>query len=67
MPIMVCTLHNTKDVVRNIKRLRGSRTELHVLEVIPAEQLKGVTTVDIAHRVYRLMADDLGPDLIAAE
>ena len=67
VPIVVCTLHNTKDVVHNIKRLRGSRTELHVLEVIPAEQLKGVTTVDIAHRVYRLMADDLGPDLIAAE
>ena len=67
VPIVVCTLHNTKDVVRNIKRLRGSRTELHVLEVIPAEELKGVTTVDIAHRVHKLMADDLGPDLIAEE
>ena len=67
VPIVVCTLHNTKEVVKNIKRFRGTKTELHVLEVIPAEELKGVTTVDIAHRVHQLMADDLGPDLIAAE
>lgn len=67
VPIVVCTLKGTKDVVRNIKRLRGSKTELSVLEVIPAEELKGVTTVDIAHRCYRLMAADLGPDLIAEE
>ena len=67
VPIVVCTLKGTKDVVRNIKRLRGSKTELSVLEVIPAAELKGVTTVDIAHRCYRLMAADLGPDLIAEE
>ena len=67
VPIVVCTLKGTKDVVRNIKRLRGSKTELSVLEVIPAAELKGVTTVDIAHRCYRVMAADLGPDLIAEE
>ena len=67
VPIVVCTLKGTKDVVRNIKRLRGSKTELSVLEVIPAAELKGVTTVDIAHRCYHLMAADLGPDLIAEE
>ena len=65
VPIVVCTLHNTKDVVKNILRLRGTKTELHVLEVIPPEELKGVTTVDIAHRVHKLMADDLGPALVA--
>ncbi|MBR4290055.1 MAG: 1-acyl-sn-glycerol-3-phosphate acyltransferase [Oscillospiraceae bacterium] len=67
VPIVVCTLRNTKDVVKNIKRLRPSSVELRVLEVIPAEELKGVTTVDIAHRCYGLMAADLGPDLIAEE
>lgn len=67
VPIVVCTLKGTKDVVRNIKRLRGSKTELSVLEVIPAEELKGITTVDIARRCYCLMAADLGPDLIAEE
>ena len=67
VPVVVCTLKNTKDVVRNIKRLKPSSVEMKVLEVIPAEQLKGVTAVDIAHRCYDLMAADLGPDLIAAE
>jgi len=67
VPIVVCTLKNTKDVVRNIKRLKPSSVEMKVLEVIPTEQLKGVTTVDIAHRCYDLMAADLGPDFIAEE
>ena len=67
VPIVVCTLHNTKEVVKNIKSFRGTKTELHVLEVIPAEELKGVSTIDIARRVHKLMADDLGPDLIAEE
>ena len=67
VPIVVCTLKNTKDVVRNIKRLKPSSVEMKVLEVIPAEELKGVTTVDIAHRCYDLMAADLGPELIAED
>ena len=67
VPIVVCTLHNTKDVVYNIKHLKPSSVELRVLDVIPAEQLKGVTTVDIAHRCYDMMAADLGPGLIAED
>ena len=67
VPIVVCTLRNTKDVVRNIKHLKPSSVEMKVLEVIPAEELKGVTTVDIAHRCYELMAADLGPELIAED
>ena len=67
VPIVVCTLKDTKDVVKNIKHLKPSSVEMKVLEVIPAEELKGVTTVDIAHRCYDLMAADLGPDLIAED
>ena len=67
VPVVVCTLRNTKDVVKNIKYLRPSSVEMRVLDVIPAEELKGVTTVDVAHRCYDLMAADLGPDLIAQE
>ena len=65
VPIVVCTLKNTKDVVDNIKHLKGSRVEMKVLDVIPAEQLKGVTAVDISNRCYDLMAADMGPDMIA--
>lgn len=67
VPIVVCTLKNTKDVVHNILHFKPSHVEMKVLEVIPAEELKGVTTVDIAHRCYDLMAADLGPDLIAED
>ena len=67
VPIVVCTLKNTKDVVNNIYHFKPSYVEMKVLEVIPAEELKGVTTVDIAHRCYDLMAADLGPDLIAED
>jgi len=67
VPIVVCTLKNTKDVVNNIFRFKPSHVEMKVLDVIPAEELKGVTTVDIAHHCYDLMAADLGPDSIAED
>ena len=67
VPIVVCTLKNTQTVVKNIYRLKPSYTELKVLDVIPAEELKGVSTVDIANRCYEMMAADLGPELVAWE
>ena len=65
VPIVVCTLKNTKVVVANLKKWKRSDVELKVLDVIPAEELKGITTVDIAQRCYEMMAEDLGPDLVA--
>ena len=65
VPIVVCTLKNTKVVVKNLMKWKRSDVEMKVLEVIPAEELKGITTVDIADRCYNLMAADLGPDFIA--
>ena len=65
VPIVVCTMKNTLNSVPNLLHLKPTRVELSVLEVIPPEELKGVTTVDIAQRCYDLMAADLGPDLIA--
>ena len=65
VPIVVCTLKNTKDVVKNILRFRGSKVELNVLEVIPAETVKAKKTVEIAEYCHEVMAADLGPDLVA--
>ena len=65
VPIVVCTLRNTKDVVHNLLRYKPSHVEMHVVQTISAEELADVTTVDIAQRCYELMAEDLGPDLIA--
>ena len=65
VPIVVCTLRDTKDVVHNILHFKGSKVELRVLQTIPVEELEAVTTVEISERCHQLMADDLGPDLIA--
>ena len=65
VPIVVCTMKNTLNVIPNLLKLKPSRVEMTVLGVIPPEEIKGITTVDIADRCYRMMAEDLGPDLIA--
>ena len=67
VPIVVCTIQNTHKVFRNFLHLKATSIPLHILEVIPAEELKGVNTVDIANRVHCRMAADLGPDLVAEE
>ena len=46
VPIVVCTLRNTYEVLPNILKLKPSEVELHLVDVIPAEELKGVTTTE---------------------
>ena len=60
VPIVVCTIQGTEDVIPNLKKLRPlDRVRLHLLEVIPAEELVDKTTVELAQRVRKLMLDDL--------
>ena len=65
VPIVVCALKNTKDVVHNILHFKGSDVELSVLDVIPAEAVQAKKTVELAEMCHDLMADYLGPDLVA--
>lgn len=67
VPIVVVTLQNTQYVFHNALRLKPTRVKLHLLDVIPAEELKGVTAVDIGTRVHAMMAADLGEDLVLKE
>ncbi len=67
VPIVVCTLKNTANVVNNLCRFKPSYVQMDVLEVIPAEELKGVTTVQIAQRCHDIMAANLPKDLIAED
>lgn len=60
VPIVVCTIQNTRQIFPNLKKLRHTDVELHLVEVIPAEELKGKTTVEISDRVYESMIADLG-------
>ena len=67
VPIVICTIRNTQHVFRNFLHGKATPIPLHLVEVISPEELKGVTTVDIANRVHAAMAADLGPELVAPE
>ncbi len=67
VPIVVCTLRGTTDIIPSLKKLKSSRTELHLVGVVQPEEYKGKPTVEIADRIFHMMADDLGPDLVVRE
>ena len=60
VPIVVCTIQGTREMFHNVKRLKRTDVHLHLLDVIPAEELKGRSTVEIGERIYGMMLDDLG-------
>ena len=64
VPIVVCTLQNTHKALGTVMKLQGADIHLHLLDVIPVEEVTGVTTVDLANRIYTMMAQDLGPELV---
>lgn len=63
VPIVVCTLQNTQYVFDNAKKLKPTDVELHLVGVVPAEELQGVTATAIGDRVHGMMEADLGPEL----
>ena len=67
VPIVVCTLKNSRNLIPNMLHLKRSDVELSVLAVIGPEEFAGVTTTELADRVYRMMAEDLGPENVAEE
>jgi len=60
VPIVICTLQNTRQIFKNMAKLKHTDVPVHLVEVIPAEELKGLTTVQIGERVYEAMISDLG-------
>lgn len=60
VPIVVCTIRGTREIFKNCVKLKKTDVDLHLVEVIPAEELKGKTAVEISHRVYESMISDLG-------
>ena len=67
VPIVVCTIRNTRQILKNAPKLRSTDIELHLVAVVPPEELEGKTTVQISDEVHALMAADLGPDFVAEE
>lgn len=67
VPIVICTLRNTQKVKKNMPHLKPTDIHLHLVDVLQPEDFAGLTTVDIASRVHKMMAEDLGPDLVFQE
>ena len=67
VPIVVCTITNTHHVIKNFTHLKPTDVDLHLLKVITPEEYAGKTTVEIADEIYRMMAEDLGPDRVSQE
>ena len=65
VPIVVCTLRDTKQALHKLLRLQPSQVTLHLVGVIAPEEYAGITTVELARRVHAMMAADLGPELVA--
>ena len=62
VPIVVCTLKGTSDLFHNMKRLKKTRVRLHLVDVIPAEEVKAANTVELGEKIYQMMLADLGPE-----
>ena len=67
VPIVVCTMRDTASVFGNAAKLKKSTVELRVLKVLQPEEFEGITTVDLSEQIYAMMAEDLGPERVAAE
>lgn len=63
VPIVVCTIRNTRQALHDVLHLKPSEVTVHLVDVIPAEALQGVSTVEIAEQVYEIMISDLGEEL----
>lgn len=63
VPIVVCTLKGTENLFPNMLHLRPTKIELNLLDVIPAEEVKSKTTVQISDEVYEIMIANLGEAL----
>ena len=60
VPIVVCTIRNTREIFKNLAKLKKTDVHLHLVDVIPPEELKGRTTTEISDMVYEMMIGDLG-------
>ena len=62
VPVVVCTVKHTQESMKSMFKLKGGYVEISLLEVIPAEEAKALSTAELGERVYRTMAADLGPE-----
>lgn len=59
VPIAVCTVRGTRQILGNLRHLRRTDVELHLVAVIPPEDYAGMTAVQISSLVWEKMSADL--------
>ena len=64
VPIVVCTMYGTQNVLKNAMRLKPSDVDLHLVKVLYPEDYAGMTAIEVGNLAYELMAQDLGPDKV---
>lgn len=64
VPVVVCTLWGTQNIIHNGLRLKSTDVDFHVLGVVQPETYAGMTAVELGHLVHGMMAEDLGPDRV---
>ena len=62
VPIVVCTIRNTRNIFKNLARFRPTPVPFHVVKVLSQEELAGLSTGQISDLVYETMISDLGED-----
>lgn len=67
VPVVVCTITNTHKVLGNLKRLKPTDIELHLVDVITPEAYAGLSTVELGNLIHEKMAADLGPEYAPEE
>ena len=60
VPIVVCTIQNTRMIFKNLKKLKTTQIPLHLVDVLYPEDYQGLTTAEISDKVYEMMIADLG-------
>lgn len=60
VPVVVCTMTNTQNIIKNFLKCKPTDVDLHLLTVVPAEEVTAVKTVELANRIHDMMAEDLG-------
>ena len=67
VPIVVCTMKNTRDAISNLLHHRRTDIQVTVLQTIQPQEYKELTTVELGEQIYHMMAEDLGPENVAQE
>ncbi len=67
VPIVVCTLRGTPSVIGRFLHGKPSTVEVRLLRVTQPEEYEDITTVELGDRIYKLMAEDLGPEMVGED